>query len=105
MGAAYYEAKLAYDQSFRSRYSEELSLIENCHRRLVGLAALYWKYKTDALFRYLEQGLPVAGVCYERLVANPRSTLQSVCAHLGIPSTKISCGTTSFRMANYSQTV
>ena len=79
------EAKLAYDQSFRSRYSEELSLIENCHRRLVGLAALYWKYKTDALFRYLEQGLPVAGVCYERLVANPRSTLQSVCAHLGIP--------------------
>jgi O-antigen biosynthesis protein len=79
------ESKLAHDPSFRSRYAEELSLIESCDRRLVGLAALYWKYKTDALFRYLEQGLPITGVSYERLVANPRSTLQSVCAHLGIP--------------------
>jgi protein-tyrosine sulfotransferase len=79
------ETKLARDQSFHFLYSRELSLIDSCHRRLVGMAALYWKYKTDALFRYLEQGMPVAPVCYERLVTDPRATLQSVCTHLRIP--------------------
>jgi hypothetical protein len=79
------DAKLIHDESFRTRYSMELKVIESCHQRLVGLASLYWKYKTDAFFSYLEQGLPIAAVSYERLVTNPRPTLQSVCDHLEIP--------------------
>ena len=59
--------------------------VEGSNKRLVGLASLYWKYKTDSFFSYLEQGFPITAVSYERLVANPRSTLESVCAHLGIP--------------------
>jgi hypothetical protein len=39
-------SKIAREKDFRERYSEELSVIGNCHSRLLGLAALYWKYKT-----------------------------------------------------------
>jgi len=73
------------DESFRIRYFVELRVLENCNRRLVGLASLYWKYKTDSYFTYLEQGLPVAAVSYEGLVTNSRPTLEAVCEHLGIP--------------------
>lgn len=80
------EAKLVNDHSFRDRYAVELAVIEqNPERRLVGLAALYWKYKTEAFFQYQAQGLPVLAVPYERLVTEPRVTLQSVCVHLDIP--------------------
>ena len=46
---------------------------------------MYWKYKTDSFFLYREEKLPILAVPYERLVASPRSILQMVCAHLGIP--------------------
>jgi len=79
------EAKLAHDDTFRARYSAELDMIESCDRSLIGLAALYWRYKTDSFFLYRNLGLPVLAVPYERLVLDPRPTLQVVCAHLGIP--------------------
>jgi hypothetical protein len=79
------EAKVARDETFRLRYSAELDYIERCSNRLIGLAALYWKYKTDSFFFYRHQGFPVLAVSYERLVANPRRTLEVVCAHLGMP--------------------
>ena len=49
------------------------------------MAALYWKYKTDALADYCDAGLPVLTVPYEDLVTDPRPVLQAVCRHLGIP--------------------
>jgi len=57
------EAKFAHDETFRLRYSAELDLIEV----------------------YRHQGFPVLAVSYERLVADPRRTLEVVCAHLRIP--------------------
>ncbi len=79
------EAKLAHNETFRARYSAELDVIESCSRRLIGLAALYWKYKTESFFVYRHEGFPVLAVSYERLVADPRCALESVCAHLRIP--------------------
>lgn len=77
-------SKIDREESFRERYSGELSIIESCHSRLVGLAALYWKYKTAAYYSYCAKGLPVLGVSYEDLVTEPRTVIQSVCRHLGI---------------------
>ncbi len=78
------EAKLVHDHTFRTRYSKELDAIESCNNRLIGLAALYWKYKTESFFSYRNAGFPVLAVSYERLVADPSRILQSVCAQLGI---------------------
>src|SRR5207248_2706393 len=78
-------AKLAYDETFQARYSEELMTLESCGSPLVGWAALYWKYKTEAFLAYRRDGLPILLVSYERLVTDPRTALESVCSHLGIP--------------------
>ncbi|HEY3840612.1 MAG TPA: sulfotransferase, partial [Bryobacteraceae bacterium] len=77
-------AKLARESEFRTRYAAELSILEKCGLPLVGMAALYWKYKSDAFYDYQEAGLPVLGVSYEHLVLDPRVVLQAVCRHLGI---------------------
>jgi hypothetical protein len=77
-------AKIAREEAFRVRYSAELSIIEKWGTPLVGLAALYWKYKSDAFSQYSKHGLPVLAVSYEDLVQNPRPVLESVCRHLGI---------------------
>lgn len=79
------EARFAHDNTFRLRYATELDLIESCTSRIIGLAALYWKYKTDSFFIYHHQELPVLAVSYERLVADPLRTLEVICAHLDIP--------------------
>ena len=78
------KAKVARDEIFRLRYSNELSIIRDCGSPLVGFAALYWKYKNDAFFEYRKAGWPVLAVSYEDLVTDPRPVLQSVCGHLGI---------------------
>jgi hypothetical protein len=79
-------AKLAHDAAFRARYAgEEMRLAESGRNRLVGLAALYWKYKTEAFFTYRALGFPVLGICYERLISEPRLVLEQACRHLGIP--------------------
>lgn len=49
---------------------------------LVG--ALYWKYKTDALFSLLEAGVPILAVSYEHLVNNPQSELEKMVSFLGL---------------------
>jgi hypothetical protein len=78
------ESKLHRNEAFRRQYSHELATIEGCHSRLLGLAALYWKYKTDAYQAYRSAGLPVLAVSYEDLVTEPQPVLQSVCRHLGV---------------------
>lgn len=77
-------SKIAREEGFRERYAEELTIIEKCHARLLGLAALYWKYKTEAYSTYYAKGLPVLAVRYEDLVSDPGPVMQSVCKHLGI---------------------
>ena len=78
------EAKLAKEEAFAKRYAKELKIIAYCSSPLIGLAALYWKYKTQAFFEYREKALPVLAVPYDRLVTDPRPVLQSVCWHLGV---------------------
>jgi hypothetical protein len=77
-------SKIEREEGFREHYSEELSIIENCHSRQIGLAALYWKYKTAAYYSYCVKGLPVLAVSYEDLVTEPLAVTQSVCRHLGV---------------------
>jgi hypothetical protein len=47
--------------------------------------ALYWKYKTDALFSMYDAGMTIIPVTYERLVENPRFELLKVIEFLGLP--------------------
>jgi hypothetical protein len=77
-------AKVERDAEFRARYSGELALLDQCGLPLVGLAALYWKYKTDALYDYRAAGYPVLAVSYEDLVYDPQTELRAVCRHLGL---------------------
>lgn len=79
------DAKLAQDEIFALRYSEEVSFARNCPKPLIAFAALYWKYKTEALFQYQQENFPVLPVAYESLVRQPASVLDAVCKHLGIP--------------------
>jgi hypothetical protein len=79
------EGKLSNDPTFRSRYAAELEIIESSSHRLIGMAALYWKYKTASLLDYQSKGFPVMGIPYEGLVTEPLSTLMGICRHLQVP--------------------
>ena len=74
--------KLDHDAGFAAVHGGDLMKARSSPHPLVAAGALYWKYKTVPLFRYLEQGYPVLGVCYESLVQSPVPALQSVCDHL-----------------------
>lgn len=50
---------------------------------LVG--ALYWKYKTDALFALIDARMPVITISYECLVNNPKNELAKLVGFLGLP--------------------
>jgi len=78
------EAKYRQDESFRERFAAEWEQIDQLPDRLLGQAALYWKYKTEALFRYQAAGFPILPVKYEQLVAQPEPVLHSICEFLGI---------------------
>jgi hypothetical protein len=49
---------------------------------LVG--ALYWKYKTEAVFGLVELDKPVLPISYESLVANPRVELERMLNFMGL---------------------
>jgi hypothetical protein len=51
----------------------------------VALASLYWRYKTEALFSYLDLGFPVCCVCYEQFVRAPARALEGICKILEVP--------------------
>jgi hypothetical protein len=78
------KAKIAREPEFQNRYASELSIIDNSASKLVGMAALYWKYKNDAFFEYCQAGLPVLSISYEELVKTPRPILEAVCGHLRV---------------------
>lgn len=56
---------------------------EGFPRHLVG--ALYWKYKTEALFELIREGVPVQAIGYEHLVGSPKAQLAEVVTFLGLP--------------------
>ena len=71
--------KFDHDPDFAAVHGGDLMRARSSPHLLVAAGALYWKYKTMPLFRYLERGYPLLGVCYENLVKAPVPTLQSVC--------------------------
>lgn len=79
------DAKLARDETFASRYSNEVNFAENCPNPLIAFAALYWKYKTEVLFEYRQKNFPVFPVAYESLVTKPADVLTAACEYLGVP--------------------
>lgn len=50
----------------------------------VALGALYWKIKSSAALSYLENGLPVHVVTYERFVTDPVTFLPGILQHIGV---------------------
>jgi len=76
--------KLVRNPYFQQRYRRELAILSETEDSMTAIAALYWTYKTRAIFDYLETGFPVLPLFYDDLVREPRRTLGAVCAHLEI---------------------
>jgi hypothetical protein len=72
------------DNRFADTHAREIALIRAAAHPDLAAAALYWKHKTEAYFRYRSLGLPVIGVRYEALVSQPEPELRRVVGHLGI---------------------
>lgn len=72
------------DDCFLQRYARELDLIESNPEAKHVVGAVYWKYKVDSLFDYLDAGLPIFPLQYERLVAEPRPVLKAIISWLGL---------------------
>jgi hypothetical protein len=72
------------EEEFRRSYAVEIEQLRNSAIPDVGLGALYWKWKTSALLRYLGQGLPVHPVIYEQLIFDPEAVMREVLMFLGI---------------------
>jgi hypothetical protein len=66
---------------FRERYRRELELASQ-DRYAAG--ALYWRFKTEAYFRYMNLGWLILALKYERLVSEPESELRKVAQFLRI---------------------
>jgi hypothetical protein len=79
------EAKLERDLRFAERYGSSLARLRDARYRALAHAALYWRYKVDALVEYLELRFPVLLVRYEDLVAEPQVELLRVCGFLQVP--------------------
>ena len=73
------------DAAFARRYAREFRIVEGSGFAPETVGALYWLYKTEAYMDYRDAGLPVRGVVYEQLVADPRTVLAGVMEHLGLP--------------------
>lgn len=50
----------------------------------MAIGALYWKIKSSAALTYVEAGLPIHLVIYERFVATPGAYLPAVLRHTGV---------------------
>lgn len=83
-----YGKKILMSKAEDADFSEEnrvaLRVIERegYPEHLVG--ALYWKYKTEALFELIRSGVQVQAICYEYLVSNPKEQLAEVVAIFGL---------------------
>jgi sulfotransferase family protein len=66
---------------FRERYHRELDLAA---RDRYAAGALYWKFKTDVFFDYVNRGWPVTPVHYERLASEARLEIPKLTALLSL---------------------
>lgn len=71
------------DFSEENRVALRMIEMEGFPGHLVG--ALYWKYKTEALFDLIRAGVRVQVICYEHLVSEPKKQLDGVVDFLGLP--------------------
>lgn len=63
---------------------DEFDFAVGCEDPDVAIGALYWKIKSRAALSYLEAGLPVHLIVYERFVATPEAYLPAVLRHIGV---------------------
>lgn len=62
----------------------DLDFASSCEFPDVAMGALYWKLKSSAALRYIESGLPVHIVIYERFVAAPMAFLPGILRQVGV---------------------
>jgi hypothetical protein len=77
---------LAYksrQNGFASRYGSLLERVEHLGNPPHAVGALYWRYKSEAFLHYREAKLPLLGVYYEQLVADPATEMRRVLSFLG----------------------
>ena len=67
-----------------NRYASDLKRLDHTRHRRIAKAAMYWRYKVDSLFDYLEAGYPVLAMRYEDLVVRPAEELPKVCQFLNV---------------------
>ena len=68
--------------NFRQRYKRELDLVRQ-DRYAAG--ALYWKFKTDAYYDYMNLGWPVLLLQYERLTTESERSLRRITTFIDVP--------------------
>jgi len=68
-----------------NRYVSDMKLVEDESFSDCTVGALYWKFKTEVIFDYLDQGLDLLPVVYETFVSDPKNILENIVRFLGIP--------------------
>ena len=76
--------KLQRDPVFNTRYAAIIAPYRHSQFIRIAGAALYWRYKVDALFEYIDRQFPVLPVRYEELVLRPEIELLRVCGFLRV---------------------
>ena len=65
-------------------FRADLEFASSCADPVVAMGALYWKIKSSAALSYLEAGLPLQIVIYERFVASPADFLPAILTRIGV---------------------
>jgi hypothetical protein len=77
--------KVRHDPAFVERYGSAWVELAEARFPAEARAALYWRYKVDALFEYQRRGWPVVAIRYEDLTNAPERELRKVCEALAVP--------------------
>lgn len=80
-----FRARQARDAPFAARYGSDLAAADRAAHPDLARAALYWRFKTEALRRYRARGFPVLSLRYEDLVTRPRAELERLGAGPDVP--------------------
>lgn len=75
---------MAEDGRLSEQHRAELSFASSCEFPEVAMGALYWKIKSGAVLAYIDAGLPVHLVIYERFVGAPMAFLPGILRHIGV---------------------
>ena len=77
--------KIEQDALFRIRFANEIAQLYASEESPASVGALYWKYKTLALFEYNRIGFPVLPISYEFLVTDTTNIMTIVLRFLDLP--------------------